>query len=568
MKASWWTLSEPHNEVASLARATKEGEHGRYSDWLGLFGLYDQSIYTRFRGSRFSPEINTYREIIDTAVNYFGKNIPRPKFLTSNASETLRARARNLTQYVRGCMYLDNLASKAQYALLHGAICGTGFLRVHDYGSRPTYDWIFPLEVGVHESEAFYGEPSSLYIIRLYPKSQLQAMFPKAKGYIQTATATEVAGASDMVEVFEAYHLPSGEEAKDGRHVVCIENATLWDEKWEDSTFPVCRFVFTPEASGWFGSGLGKVLKPYQIKIVEAQKAVDNLVKLTRSVKILVDMDSGLSPRQLRQTLTSSEMLPFRGKPPSYLAAPAIDQQLILYRDRVIADAWNAARFSKAMMDGLRPNISGTALLTWQDQVQSNHILTGQNWERLWLDLASETVKASRRIEKRTGKAPESTVLDTGVLSLATFEDISEDDYRIECLPVSRIPESMSGRIEVTKAFTEMGIWGRDEMLEAFDSPDVSGELAWSLAERRNIDKKLETMIEEDRFIPPHAKLNLQLALRRGTQFYNKCEYDGVAPDKLQHIDQWIAHCLLLIQQATPPQPEQPATPDTMPMPA
>ena len=71
----------------------------------------------------------------------------------------------------------------------------------------------------------------------------------------------------DMIEVIEAWHIRSSQNSDDGRHVICIDNATLFDEKYEKDYFPFVTLRWTQRMLGFYGQGLAEQLRGIQAEI-------------------------------------------------------------------------------------------------------------------------------------------------------------------------------------------------------------------------------------------------------------------------------------------------------------
>ena len=125
-------------------------------------------------------------------------------------------------------------------------------------------------------------------------KEVLKQMFPEYKALIDQASDTynkfatpPYGDGADLVRVIESWHLPSGEEAKDGKHTICISNATLLDEKYEKDYFPFVFFRWGLRPVGFFGQGLAEQLQGLQLEINKLLRTIQVSMHLVSIPKLL-----------------------------------------------------------------------------------------------------------------------------------------------------------------------------------------------------------------------------------------------------------------------------------------
>ncbi|WP_434127598.1 hypothetical protein, partial [Enterococcus faecium] len=69
------------------------------------------------------------------------------------------------------------------------------------------------------------------------------------------------------VKIVEAWHLPSGYDADDGRRVMVCRDLVLEDEPWTRLRHPFALLHYSPPVRGWYGHGLVSMLAAPQAKI-------------------------------------------------------------------------------------------------------------------------------------------------------------------------------------------------------------------------------------------------------------------------------------------------------------
>ena len=105
-------------------------------------------------------------------------------------------------------------------------------------------------------------------------KDVLKQMFPKFEMEIDRASyvasgegSYSTSNIKDMIKVIESWHLKSGPNAKDGKHTICISDATLFEEEYYKDDFPFVFFRWNVRPVGFFGQGLAEQLSGLQLEI-------------------------------------------------------------------------------------------------------------------------------------------------------------------------------------------------------------------------------------------------------------------------------------------------------------
>ena len=133
---------------------------------------------------------------------------------------------------------------------------GIGATKVYPAHGRINYERTPPWELVVDEGACLTSDPRSLYQQKAIPAEVLAARFPQRKhrAAIQAAVGSSTIASTepamvtvtDLVPVWEAWHLPSSPTTKDGKHVICLEGHTLLIEPWTLDRFPFAFLKLIP----------------------------------------------------------------------------------------------------------------------------------------------------------------------------------------------------------------------------------------------------------------------------------------------------------------------------------
>jgi hypothetical protein len=72
---------------------------------------------------------------------------------------------------------------------------------------------------------------------------------------------------AEMIECVESWHLPSVNDADDGRHVIHMKNVILEDEQYTYTRFPFVFMTWGDACVGFAGISLAEQLKNIQMEI-------------------------------------------------------------------------------------------------------------------------------------------------------------------------------------------------------------------------------------------------------------------------------------------------------------
>ncbi len=283
----WWELDgqEAADAISSTLNRMRDNQTLRHTQWVISSRLYGNLAPTSLAGVSFSKlastqpalrdrvSYNVIQSVVDTVTSKIGKARPKPIFLTSGGDYKQQRRAKGLNNFVDGLFYECGTHRLGLSVFRDAAVWGDGFIHVFERNGRVQHERVLPSELFVDDVEATYGTPRQLHRVKLVDRRVLAEAFPKHSGVIMSANAAKTEDTSrgvvaDVLLVRESWHLPSGPDAGDGRHVISIDGVLLTDvDEWKHDFFPFARIQWTPRLFGYWGQGLAEQLMNIQLEI-------------------------------------------------------------------------------------------------------------------------------------------------------------------------------------------------------------------------------------------------------------------------------------------------------------
>ena len=205
---------------------------------------------------------------------------------------------------------------------------------------------------------------------------------------------------SDQIEVVEAWHLPSGPGASDGRHIIAIDQATLLDEPWESDKFPFCFVRWSPEPRGFYGVGLAEELLGIHLDVNTTIDKIERALELVATPQIWIEQGSRVKPTHM--TDIPGAINTYSGTPPIYMAPPAVSPETYNYLNSQIQRGLQVARLSAQSMSGKIPSglETGAAVREFHDIESESFSLVSKNYETFFMDIYDRLVPETEEVEK------------------------------------------------------------------------------------------------------------------------------------------------------------------------
>jgi hypothetical protein len=548
-----------HAAVAAVFRVIREESSWRIDADETHAGFYAMSDRPGVRGGsyrnyEYAPATlpyNVCRRAADTLTSKIGKHRPLPQCLTQRGSWTNQKRARKMTQFLEGEFYRQRIYERHAPRIIRDALVfGRGVLKVWTEADKIRTERAHPWELFVDEWDARYGDPRNLYhcrtmdrgvAIALFAKTASGATSPKIRQALETAGRFSLTGESfddrtgstvDRVDIIEAWHLPTSEGAKDGRHVIICEGATLVDEPWEHSYFPFAILTYNEALSGYWGHGLVEQIEGYQYDIaLSAEKSSDQ--SRLSGVGILVPDNAKIYDQQIRNGITQIHHR--SGGKPEVFDMDLVNEHLLQRPRMLTEDALNETGLSAMSVQSEKPQgvTAAIALQTLDDIETERFMVFGRAYESWNLEVARLLIDCAKTIAEEYGDHAVSVPMKGGLLDL-NWNDVYVDGVEIRVFPTSLLPQQLSARLEKLTNLWNNQVIDRATFLRLLDAADLQAELDLETADKLVIDEMLERMSEaeedegEAAFMPPSAYQDLKWGARRAQQKLNRGIIDGM----------------------------------------
>ena len=559
-----------HQDVFAYIKHLQNAQSYRSSDNLRaakLYGNYDiQGLdaysYTKVAASAGVSNkvtMNVVQSLIDTVVSKITKNKPRPTFLTSNGNWSLQSKAKKLTKFIDGTFSATDFYAKAEMSFLDACIFGTGCIKLFEKNGNIAAERVFIEEIVVDDIESYYSKPRQIHQQKQLHKDVIKKMFPQHKLMIDQAsddmdefsTASSEKSKSQMLRVIESWHLPSGKDAKDGKHTISIANQTLLAEGYEKDYFPFIFFKWGKRPVGFFGQGLAEQLQGLQLEINKILRTIQVSMHLVSIPKLLVEASSKIVTSHLNNKIGG--IIKYAGTPPAYAPLGGIPPELFSHLDRLYNRAYEISGISQLSAQSLKPSglDSGKALREYNDIESERFLSVGKDYEKAFLDASKIMIDMARDLYSKN-KDYKVNVKGRKFIETIKWSDVDmkEDQYMMDVFPTSALSNTPSGRLQDVQELMSAGFIGKEEGMKLLDFPDLEGTINMINADATNLEKIIEDMVENGEYFPPEPYQNLENALRKVQQAYLMYKMQGAPEDRLELLRRYMEDAQGLMMKA------------------
>jgi hypothetical protein len=502
--------------------------------------------------------LNVARSMVDTVTARLTKRRPMPILSADDAEWSEKLMAKRASRVIRrkvGGRVIERLRPDVVRACV---VRGTGVGKVFRDGGDVCVEHIPRHEVLCDPVEARYGAPRTMAVVKQVNRDVLAESFPDAKKAIMRAQRQSRDEWSfydddsgwgswdvDSLRVVEAWHLPSGVRAKDGRHVIAIEGICLCDEPWTRPRFPLAFMHWSSPIRGIWGHGLVEDLVGIQAKINDVARDFQEGLYWAGALKVFTPRASNIIKPHLRARQPA--VVEHDGAAPQFVAPASVFAQYLEYLEWLIRKAYEISgisQLSASSKNTLGSNASGKALDTMYD-IESDRFAPVELGQALWVcDVAQLMIDEARCIaedDECDDPAGWITEIDWGKV------DVDEGDYHLTVEPTNFLPETRAGKLSYVGELAKAGLLkqGAEQTLAMFDEPDLNRANRSMLGPYRNIERAMEDIADESVPIAeciPDDHWNLDLCLQIGMGELNYAMAERAPEPVLDRYRQWLSH--------------------------
>lgn len=573
----WWNAGsrkDLSNQVIATATYLKQQQQYRFRQAAIYSRLYGNAPIFNVVGSNLNrlgttnslpidrPTMNVVQSCVDTLVSRITQSRPKPTFLTDNGDYKQRNLAKQMNSFINGELYQTKAYELGELILRDASVLGTGAIKILEADKKVCLERRLITELFVDPNDAIYGSPRQIFELKLVDKDVLKAMFPTYKSVISSSeqaylddSSENNRSISDQSIVVEGWHLPSGEGADDGLHVIACSSGLLFEEKWEKDKFPFVFLDYSPRMLGFWGQGLAEQLMGTQVEINKLLQTISSSINLVGVPRVFVEQGSKVMKAALNDQIGS--IITYSGTKPSYEVAPCVPQELYAQLERLVQYAYQQSGISTLAATSQKPAglNSGEAIRNYDDLQSDRFAALSKRYDNFFINIAYQIIDKAREICERDGSYQ--TVYPnkdgTKEIDLPASEKLA-DPFVIQCFDASSLPRDPSGRLAKVTEMMQAGLISPDEGRRLLDYPDIQqvDKLANSGEER--ILQYLDQIVDTGTYNPPDPFMNLELATKLTTEYYNLYTAAKLEESKAQMLRDFFTQ-IQTLKMAAMPQP-------------
>lgn len=525
-----------------------------------IFGLNPYDYSNKRSDARIG--LNVIKQACDTATSRIAKSKPRPQFLTQNGDYRLKNEAKKLQRYVDGTFYENKAYQLGQDIFRDGTIVGKGCVKFFPKKTCIGMERVFVNELLVDQAESMYGMPSILYQRKTINKRKLRSMY-KGKGAMidQTPNIEDVTMGgirlSQMVEIIEAWKLPSGEDTNDGLHIIATEKGILFKEEWVEDWFPFEFFDWSKRVFGWYSSGISDELRGIQLEINKILVVIQRSMHLGSVPKIFLDANSKIVKAHINNEIGG--IITYSGLKPSYDQLMEVPPVLFQQLQNLYDKAFQVVGLSQMSVTGQKPAglDSGKALRTFNDIETERFSVVAQNYDQFFVDMANKLILMSERESKKKGSKLKVTSFNSKFIEAIEWKDINikKDQYVLKTFPTNFLSTTPEGKLADIGDLMGLGMLDQREAQALLDYPDLEGVTEYKNAQFDDIHCVLEQIVDDGIYNPPMPLQALEYGKQLFQQVYVKLKNQKLEPERLEMLLRWGEDATLLQTKAMENQP-------------
>ncbi len=541
--------------------------YGSFGSW-GVSSALTQLIPSDRRLAR-----NVIANDVDALCAELMQSEPRAMFTSVGGTWDDARKAKKLTSYSDDmCEALDIDELRPQF-IRDGIIAGLGILRPYIEGGEMRAERIFPTNFLVDDRTSGDVMPRCAYVRRYMSKEHLLGILDafEFEGDELAARKRAIEDAAepqfnhwhiddgvrldrtyDVVEVWEAWHLPSGKDAEDGRHVVSIRETVLVDEGYERDRFPMAFFRPVKPTRGFWGISMVKRAESAQLELNKQLRRIQKANHYHANLIVFVPRQAGITKGHMTNNVGT--LVHYDGQQtPTAFAPPTMPPDAYRHRDWLEEAIHKEFAVNQMAAQGMKPAglSSGKALRTYVDTTSRRFIIVKRAAERAHVDFVRELV-ACERVLSEEDKTREVLYELHGCKQRIKWKQIDLDDrkLRIKAFPTSSLPNEPAGRIEALEEMRKDGAIDQEQFWSlAAGVPDFEGIRDEVVAPTELLKRNFSMMLDDGTYRAPEPYNNLQKGLMIAARMLQKADLEGCPDARMQLLRDWMQDAKALMDR-------------------
>lgn len=567
----WWLLKDYEMAQAIVGTVTSlaNGDAKRQTQYQISARLYGNTNIMGINGLSFSKiqstqatlkdrvSYNIIQSCVDTLVSKISKNKPKPSFITSGATWKVQRKAKQLDKFVDGIFYENEIYKLGPKLFRDSLVFGSGVIHVFEHEGRCKFERVIPSELYVDQMESFYGHPRQMHRVKNVDRGVLAALYPEHEKLILAANAAtiDITGTyqniADQVTVCESWHLPSGKDAKDGLHVIAIDNAILFQEDYTKHYFPFAFMQWSDRLYGFWGQGLAEQIQNIQLEVNKLLWVIQRSMHMAGTFKVFLEHGSKIVKEHISNDI--GVLVNYTGTPPQYVSPPIVPPEIYAHLQTLKMQAFEQAGISQLSATSQKPAglNSGKALREYNDIETERFMSVGHEYEDFYLKVAKLAIGCVQDIYARDKSyrvfTPGKKFLDQLDWKSIRLED---DEYTMKVYPVSKLPTDPAGQLQTITEYIQAGFISPRAGRRLLDFPDLERAEDLGNAQEEWLHKVIEDMIDNGTVYHPEPDDDLALARELALQYLPFAKTQGAPEQNIQLLRDFVSEIDQLAQIA------------------
>lgn len=532
----------------------------------------------------FSIGLNVIENICSSAQAELCQNKPKATFSTDAGDFYKQLEAEKLTRWLEAQFYSCNFYDIAPAVALDGLIFGTGVLKIfeNELSQEIAIERVFPWEIFIDQAEGLYGAPQCVYQTKYVDRWVLVEMYsgePAKADELRTMSSQPLGvgrdpfmwdSTADLIQVVEAWRLPSGKDTGDGRHVLAVGDLVLVDEEWERLDFPFAFFRWRKRPFGFWGMGVCEQLAGIQKEINRLLIKIQRAFARLGVTRIYVERGSKVNPAHLRSN--DGDIVEYTGQRPITEAPASVNPEIFGHLWQLVQQAYKITGVAEMTAQGSAPPPgvdSGRAIRTLLANHSKRMMVVIDNYVDLAMQagakmivLAQEIAEREDAVEDEKGEKSKkkrgyvvSWTDDNGSEQIDFAEiDLHRDEYVMRPYPTSVLPSNPGEKMQVVQEWFNTGMIDGDRAMMLMDFPDTRAfaDMNPAIAMYRAVMYKLNGILKEGKAWVPDSFIEPDKAKALAVPFLLNAERRNAPEERLNLLRECIEDLVTLEQKNVP----------------
>jgi hypothetical protein len=393
--------------------------------------------------------------------------------------------------------------------------------------------------------------------MRNVDKEELIAEYPEHEDAIRASASRSsrhgfTPFSDDKITIIESIRLPIGRKGArkakyiPGRRVVCIEDETLLDEKYERDHYPLACISWLSREGSFYGISLSERIAGIQRALNKRNWQIDRALDQNATITTYVrPVDAHLAVK----TSKIGNIVPIKGDYPQAPPLPVVNPETYQSRIQLKDSAFEESGVSRLAAQSHKPAglDSGRALREYRDQTTQRFAPQEQDFEQLVLDCVYLALECCKEL----GSEAPIIMRQSRWKPRLEWSKVDMGDVKIQLAAASTLNRTPAGREQTLIEWAQAGVISTDEFRRLIGHPDLERAMSLYTAALESIEEQLE-MILDGEIVVPEPFDNLAMAVWRGTAQYHHARVGGAPEDVLEVIRQYVSQAAYFQKKSQP----------------